>query len=67
MANPHAMAYQFAGKEKREKNNTQAKGVLISEGDIIKPHFLVMIFGIIDKPKNIFVFFHNKNTSINFQ
>ena len=27
------MAYQFAGKEKREKNNTQAKGVLIWEGD----------------------------------
>ena len=28
------MAYQFAGKaKKRKKNNTQAKGVLISEGD----------------------------------
>jgi hypothetical protein len=27
---------------------------------IPSPHFSVMIFGIIDKPKNVFVFFHNK-------
>ena len=35
MANPHAMAYQFAGNEKKGKKITHiAKGVLISEGDL---------------------------------
>ena len=30
-----------------------------------KPHISVMIFWIIDKPTNVFVFFHNEITSIN--
>ena len=30
------------------------------------PHFSVMMFGIINKPENIFVSFHNKIASINF-
>ena len=32
----------------------------------LQPHFSVMVFGNIDKPKNVFVFFHNKITSTNF-
>ena len=47
-------------------NLSDASLDFLTAGSLYKPHFSVMIFGNIDKPKNVFVFFNNKITSINF-